>query len=308
MISIIIPSYNRAHLIGETLDSVLAQTYQNWECIIIDDHSEDDTEAVVAKYVKEDKRFSFFKKPKKLPKGPSASRNYGFTKSKGEFINWLDSDDLMHPQKLEIDLKNIQSGDYDFTISQSEFFTDDGTCPTKKFWNKNLWSDDPINDFILMKIGWSTNAPLWKRKSLIKYSLKFNSDLITADDYFYHIQALFYGFKPVISNIILIKQRQHPNRLNEFKFKASFKLKVNFYLMKNRFGLELNKKTLVFLNNQFTSQLSNMIKHKKYIMGLSYYLRTFKLGYKIKTHFKSYKLFVFGLFYQLFNKGYKFLD
>ena len=63
LVSIIIPTYNRAHLIGETLDSVLAQTYQNWECIIVDDGSSDNTDDVVNDYVKKDPRFKYYYRP-----------------------------------------------------------------------------------------------------------------------------------------------------------------------------------------------------------------------------------------------------
>lgn len=65
LVSIIIPTYNRAHLIGETLDSVLAQTYINWECIIVDDRSTDDTKEVIDSYLYGDVRFSYFKRPEK---------------------------------------------------------------------------------------------------------------------------------------------------------------------------------------------------------------------------------------------------
>ena len=101
MISVVIPTYNRAHLIGETLDSIMAQTYPDWECIIIDDHSTDSTDDIINTYLFKDPRFSYYKKPKQLPKGPSASRNYGLTKASGDYINWFDSDDLMHPEKYK---------------------------------------------------------------------------------------------------------------------------------------------------------------------------------------------------------------
>ena len=68
LVSIIIPTYNRAHLIGETLESVKAQTYSNWECIIIDDHSSDDTETIISHYTKSDLRFKYHKRPKKSAK------------------------------------------------------------------------------------------------------------------------------------------------------------------------------------------------------------------------------------------------
>src|SRR5690606_8186561 len=101
LVSIIIPTYNRAHLIGETLDSVLAQTYTNWECIIVDDGSSDHTDEVVGAYVQKDARFKYFHRPDTHLPGGNGARNYGFLQSKGEYVNWLDSDDLTQPAKLE---------------------------------------------------------------------------------------------------------------------------------------------------------------------------------------------------------------
>lgn len=107
LVSIIIPTYNRAHLIGETLDSVIAQTYQNWECIVVDDGSTDHTEEVMADYMAKDARIRFYHRPENKLPGGNAARNYGFEKSKGEYIQWFDSDDLMSPKKIEIQLEQM---------------------------------------------------------------------------------------------------------------------------------------------------------------------------------------------------------
>jgi len=109
LVSIIIPTYNRAHLISETLDSVLAQTYHNWECIIVDDGSQDNTEEVVTKYIKNDNRFKYYKRPKESMKGAGSCRNYGFKMSNGKFVNWFDDDDIMLSGFLEKRLKMFDS-------------------------------------------------------------------------------------------------------------------------------------------------------------------------------------------------------
>ena len=100
LVSIIIPTYNRAHLIGETLDSVLAQTYPNWECIVVDDGSIDDTENLVLAYVAEDVRIQYHKRPNYKIKGAPSCRNFGVEISKGSYIMWLDDDDLIGENKL----------------------------------------------------------------------------------------------------------------------------------------------------------------------------------------------------------------
>ncbi|WP_417872512.1 glycosyltransferase family 2 protein, partial [Xanthomarina gelatinilytica] len=90
LVSIIIPTFNRAHLLGETLDSVLTQTYANWECLVVDDGSTDATEALVQTYIQKDSRFQYQKRPDRHLPGGNGARNYGFELSKGEFIQWFD--------------------------------------------------------------------------------------------------------------------------------------------------------------------------------------------------------------------------
>ena len=93
--SIIIPTYNRAHFLKETLVSIQAQTYRDWECIVVDDGSSDHTATLVTAFAKADKRINYVKRPSDRPKGANSCRNYGFELAKGEFINWFDSDDIM---------------------------------------------------------------------------------------------------------------------------------------------------------------------------------------------------------------------
>ena len=98
-ISIIIPAYNRATIIPATLDSILAQSFQDWECIVVDDKSKDDTPAVVQKYVDKDCRFSLLSNERK--KGAQGARNTGILHAKYDWVICFDSDNTMHPDMLE---------------------------------------------------------------------------------------------------------------------------------------------------------------------------------------------------------------
>ena len=122
LISIIIPTYNRAHLIGETLDSILNQTYQNWECIIVDDGSTDNTEEIVTAYVSRDSRFQYHQRPDSYKSGGNGARNYGLEASRGEYINWLDSDDLISINKLEYQVSALLENKYDVILCEWLFF------------------------------------------------------------------------------------------------------------------------------------------------------------------------------------------
>ncbi|KJD33396.1 glycosyl transferase family 2 [Tamlana nanhaiensis] len=98
LVSIIVPCYKQAHLLDETLNSVMQQTYKNWECVIVNDGSPDHTEEVALEWCKKDKRFSYVSKKNG---GLPAARNTGVKKTSGKFILPLDSDDILHEQYIE---------------------------------------------------------------------------------------------------------------------------------------------------------------------------------------------------------------
>lgn len=102
LVSIIVTCYNQAYCIANTLESIKAQTYSNWECIIIDDGSSDSSARVIKAFIKQDKRFHYVYQNNT---GVSAARNTGFALAKGDYINFLDGDDTFLPEKLE---KQIQ--------------------------------------------------------------------------------------------------------------------------------------------------------------------------------------------------------
>ncbi|HEX8429496.1 glycosyltransferase family 2 protein [Hymenobacter sp.] len=99
LVSIIIPCYNYGWLLAETLESVLAQSYPHWECLLIDDGSTDNSRTVAEEYQSRDARFQYHYQ---VNKGMSAARNYGIARAQGKYIQFLDADDLLAPQKLEI--------------------------------------------------------------------------------------------------------------------------------------------------------------------------------------------------------------
>ena len=122
LVSIISPSYNCERFIGKTIDSVLAQTYENWELIIVDDCSTDNTDAVVAKY--NDKRIKYLKNEKNS--GAAVSRNKALREAKGRWVAFLDSDDLWLPEKLEKQIHFMESNGYHFSYTNYEEIDEDG--------------------------------------------------------------------------------------------------------------------------------------------------------------------------------------
>jgi len=107
MVTIIIPVYNGAAFIAETVASVKGQTYPEWECIIVDDGSTDDTAAVVQQCIGSDERFRYIRQQNK---GLSGARNTGLEHASGDLIQFLDGDDVLLPEKLEKQVRVMQDG------------------------------------------------------------------------------------------------------------------------------------------------------------------------------------------------------
>ena len=99
LVSIITPMYNSENFIGETIKSVLNQTYIYWEMIIVDDASSDNSIAIVEKITNEESRIKLIKSS--IDIGPAKARNMGIELASGRYISFLDSDDLWLPEKLE---------------------------------------------------------------------------------------------------------------------------------------------------------------------------------------------------------------
>ena len=169
LISIIIPNYNRARLIGETLDSILAQTYSNWECIIVDDGSTDNSKEEIQKYVEKDARFQLHKRPANRPKGANACRNYGFELSKGKYIKWFDSDDILLPDCLEKQVEFLENNpEYDFVAVNAKEFIEKNNRKKiiQEIYPKISHPDNIFYDFALGHLHFITPSPLWKRSFL----------------------------------------------------------------------------------------------------------------------------------------------
>ncbi len=116
LVSVIMPSYNTADYIADSIKSVISQTYQNWELIIVDDCSTDNTDDIVSYF--SDNRIKYMKNKKNM--GAAATRNRALREAKGEWIAFLDSDDLWLPNKLEKQINFMKSNGYVFSYHNYE--------------------------------------------------------------------------------------------------------------------------------------------------------------------------------------------
>lgn len=133
-ISVIIPSHNYANYLTEAIESIRDQTYSNWECIIIDDGSTDNTKALIAELIKKENRLVYFYQNKS---GPTVARNLGVKMSTGDFIQFLDADDLLENKKFEKQVEIFaKNPEIDLVYGSVKYFADGH--PEKKYNSMEL--------------------------------------------------------------------------------------------------------------------------------------------------------------------------
>lgn len=124
LVSIITPTWNCVSFICETIRSIQAQTYTNWELIISDDCSTDNTDRIIKPYIDDDPRIKYICNPKNS--GAAITRNNALRRAKGRWIAFLDSDDLWLPEKLEHQLRFMVENNYAFTYHEYTEISEDG--------------------------------------------------------------------------------------------------------------------------------------------------------------------------------------
>lgn len=309
LVSIIIPTYNRAHLIGETLDSVLAQTYTNWECIVVDDGSTDNTEHLLNEYCNKDARFQYHHRPKDRPKGANACRNYGFELSKGEYINWFDSDDLMVSNHLNLKIEEITRNKVDYVIAQTVNFKNNEFQEPYKYIKQPYGIT--AEDYILRKIHWYTYDVMLSRMLAIQIS--YNEQIKSWQDYNYFCKMVLISTKGNYIEEILTHRRLHETSIQQNMTKTS----ANFYkeLLEAKIltYLDIKHKLTTFVKIEYLFGLMNNCYYLTLEKESSNYKRQVSkeivdtFGYKSLFWFKvsllSARLFKKGEFLLNFSKN-----
>lgn len=262
-ISIIIPNFNRATLIGETLDSILAQTYNNWECIIVDDGSEDNSLEVIKEYTKKDDRFKLFLRPNDYPKGANACRNIGIEKAIGDYTIFFDSDDLMTPDHVEEKLKCIVSDNYDFAITKTEYFNN---SENRNPINYRSLFELPItaDHFIQKKINWLTLDPIIKTG--IARSIRFTEKNRSAEEYNYFVKLVLTTQNAIAKNIVLSLRRYHDDSFQFGKDMNERQRQINYFYyfwdsyleIKNHSSLSVSSKDFLLEQCYFILKKNNL--------------------------------------------------
>jgi len=218
LVSIIIPTFNRKDLIGDCIDSVLSQTFDQWELIIVDDGSCDGTIELVRSYVERDNRIRLLKRETK-PKGACKCRNIGLKESNGTYIIFHDSDDLLHPRCLSQRVIALDCDlDLDFVVSPSLVFRSNKDKPTK-FLNFPYESDkSDLLRLLIHESPWWTSGPTWRKSFLIKHKLLWPEHYERWQDWRFNMEAL--KCNPNYARLELFDSyyRQHSTSITRSKF------------------------------------------------------------------------------------------
>lgn len=229
MVSIIIPNYNKELALNETLNSVFCQTYKDWECIITDDGSTDNSKLIINEFLNKDKRFIYLERPINNKKGPSSCRNIGIENANGDYIVFLDSDDLLAKDCLENRVSTFEKAkSNDFLIFQMEVFNNNSHLFEIKVGNNKISKKECLYQFISIESVWQITAPIYKT-DFLKNKIQFNEDLLVYEDLEFATKAIFNANEFAIINVIDSFYRNDANYFNKINELDFIKKTINSF-------------------------------------------------------------------------------
>ena len=306
LVSIIIPVYNRQNLISQTLDSILSQTYFNWECIVIDDHSTDKTFDILLSYSLSDSRIIVHKRPSNLIKGANVCRNFGYKISKGNFIQWFDSDDIMFPTMIESKIFKINSDKSDIVINRLGFFKNDPKLSfTDDRFSINSTNENLPFEFFAGNFWFGTPQPLFKKSFLILQKKLFNINLFRNQETEFYVRLLLQSPKISYLNDVLVLQRIHENSIGGLysAMSESKKYFLDFPAYKLLFISFQNTPFLTIeVSQYFKKYFDSCLKKMEFNLISMLSLLFFCFKYKLfKSNILAIKIFLFRFLGSLRN-------
>ncbi|WP_051286497.1 glycosyltransferase family 2 protein [Salinimicrobium terrae] len=265
-VSIIMATYNRGHLIEETLTSLIRQSFEDWECLIIDDGSHDDTEQIVQNIIGTDERFQYLSRGRQYSKGLPGARNNGLDLARGEFIMFVDDDDILHPENLKVTVSLLKGSDAFFCRFDKKPFVEKWTeshlDEIGKFEEK-LFIKSDLEKMVTGEIPFASCTVLWNQKCF--QDTRFDEDLMYAEEWECYTRILSEGFEGISIDQILYYNRKH-SRSNTTEFWENEEERVESYIMAALEIIDLLKE-----KNLFTSEL------KKFFLRQGFSLRSKKI-------------------------------
>lgn len=251
MVSIILPTYNGEKYIRESIQSIIDQTYQDWELIVIDDCSTDNTNRIVAEFESKDERIKLYKNKKnlRLP----ASLNRGFELSKGDFLTWTSDDNLYNPNAIEKLVEALSSDEkYGLVFSRMEFIDADGGT-------NNLSMDvKDENEIYYHNI---VGASFMYTRKVYECIGDYNVQKFLMEDYDYWLRVAN-SFSIKYLNEILYKYRLHQGSLTETRNRQMLEEKIK--LLKEQLKLPgLDKEIYRLINKELAEACFSLERYQE---------------------------------------------
>lgn len=275
LVSIIVPTYNHAEFLDRCLDSIIKQTYSNWEVILVDNYSDDHTDKIVNKYSKYKINYLKFRNNGII----ASSRNYGITKSTGEIIAFLDSDDWWVPEKLEYSIEYLNKG---FDLVYHPLIRVVNNKKHSIFKSRKL--DKPIFFDLILKGNTILNSSVVLKKYILKKTglLDENKEIVAAEDFDLWVRI----------SLVTEKFYKIPKTLgfywyggNNFSKKINYANKYRYIIKKHNEKIDKKKLIKAFGFECYVEGL-NSISHKRKKESLKYFLKSI-LNATLKIKFKS---------------------
>lgn len=252
------PAYNYGHFIGATIESLQAQTLPNWECVIVDDGSTDNTAEVVADIARKDGRIKFVRQQNRRQ---AAARNNGLTQISGEYVQFLDADDLLEPYKFERQVEYLEShGDVDIVYGDTRFFFTErpdellySMYGENKPWQPKLRGHG--SSMLLPLIRHNSViicAPL-TRRALIERVGPFDEELPPLEDWHFWIRCALAGanfqFEDFAGTLSLVRSHQTSSSKDRFRWTTA-----EVKLRRKLRPLVANDREASYLNTQLLAE------------------------------------------------------
>jgi GalNAc5-diNAcBac-PP-undecaprenol beta-1,3-glucosyltransferase len=294
-VTIIMATFNRAHLIMTSLESILKQTYTNWECFVIDDGGTDNTLGVIQPLIDKDIRFQYLKRKEQYKKGLPGCRNFGLDLGTGDYTIFFDDDDIVHPKLLKECLDDfLEHKGISFIHFQKEPFIGefDTTVLNNKLSQENKTEKNNLYEkSILGLLPLASCTVMWK-SDFLKNNY-FNEELMYAEEWeFYSRLLIKENVKGLISSKILYFNRKHPeSNTGEFWNHNPIRLKskIDACILLTQFLVDNNKLTKKIV--LFFIKKSYRYNEKKIVLPILKSKIKYQLLYLVfPFRFKLYKL------------------
>jgi len=256
-VSVIIPAYNNAKFLPETIESVLKQTFADWEIIIVDDGSTDNTQEVVAMYLQNHPgKIKYFRQENG---GTAQARNRAIKESKGEYLGLLDADDLWLPEKLAVQVP-IMEANPELALISSETYAIDAQSNRIGHWKV---AKMPNTFECLFEANHIYNLTALARKSCVEKIGGYDETLLVSQDYDLWLR-LTKRFPFKVLYVPLAQYRVHPNNISK---NTKIRLKNHFYILNKKeisgdLGFWVKRERLAKLYYQFAKLF---VEEKKFL-------------------------------------------